>query len=418
MIETRDTDVELTWRASPLTRAIATSAGVALVAAVIGSRWQLIAFAAPMLGLLCSIGWQRPLPKVQVHAAPGLQQCFESEQIQLTLWATTESAEAAVELTAATVAGMRLEAIDGSSRERKIIGAEAERWGRYPIRARVDVLASGGLLIGTATTDAAEINVFPVAPPQSTGIPRTELPDRLGTHLTRHTGPGVEYADIRAYVPGDQLRTVNWPVSARRGRLHVTQRLTDRAADVVVLIDTHPQPLGPATEATERTARGAAQVVQSALRQGDRVGIVALGSLRPRWLGADIGRRQFYRVLDTVLGAGDSFETTTGTLAPRAAVPSGAIVVAFSTLLNTEFALALIDLRQRGHDVVAVDVLEGCPLEDQSDPLIDRLWALQRAGMYRDMATIGVDVVSWRADGTLDQSMHLVPDHRRQLRGR
>ena len=88
---------------------------------------------------------------------------------------------------------------------------------------------------------------FPLAPPQSTAIPRTELLDRLGTHLTRHIGPGVEYADVRRYVPGDQLRTVNWPVSARRGSLHVTERLTDRAADVVVLIDNYPQPPGPAT---------------------------------------------------------------------------------------------------------------------------------------------------------------------------
>ncbi|BBC69109.1 hypothetical protein MMRN_p0780 (plasmid) [Mycobacterium marinum] len=160
------------------------------------------------------------------------------------------------------------------------------------------------------------------------------------------------------------------------------------------------------------------QVVQSALQQGDRAGIVALGSRRPRWLGVDIGRRQFYRVLDTVLGTGAVFETTTGTLAPRAAVPSGAIVVAFSTLLDTEFALGLIDLRERGHNVVAVDVLEGSPLDDQSDPLVNRMWALQRAGMYRDMATVGVDVVSWRADSTLDQAMHLVPDHRRRLRAR
>ena len=112
---------------------------------------------------------------------------------------------------------------------------------------RVDVLARGGLLAGTATVDAAEIGVFPVVPPQQTTIPQIELPDRLGTHLTRHIGPGVEYADIRAYVPGDQLRTVNWPVSARRGSLHVTERLTDRAADVVVLLDTSAQAPGPAS---------------------------------------------------------------------------------------------------------------------------------------------------------------------------
>ncbi|PKU00067.1 DUF58 domain-containing protein, partial [Neisseria meningitidis] len=60
MIETRSADVDVRWCASPLTRAIATCAGAALAAALIGSRWQLITFAAPMLGVLCSIGWQRP----------------------------------------------------------------------------------------------------------------------------------------------------------------------------------------------------------------------------------------------------------------------------------------------------------------------------------------------------------------------
>jgi len=272
--------------------------------------------------------------------------------------------------------------------------------------------------VGTGTVDTAEVIVFPLTPPQSTPIPQTELLDRLGAHLTRHAGPGVEYADIRQYVPGDQLRAVNWPVSARRGQLHVTQRLTDRAADVVVLIDTYRQPAGPATEATERVVRGAAQVVQTALRHGDRAGIVALGGNRPRWLGADIGQRQFYRVLDTVLGAGDRFENTTGTLAPRAAVPAGAIVIAFSTLLDTEFALALIDLRRRGHVVVAVDILDGSPFEGERDPLVDRMWTLQRSAMYRDMATVGVDIVSWREDHSLEQSMVLMPDRRHRVRGR
>jgi uncharacterized protein (DUF58 family) len=409
--------VDLHWRASALTGAIATAAGGALVAALIGSRWQLIAFAAPLIGVLCSISWQRPLPKVTVHADPGSQRCFETEQTQATVWATTETHGLAMELKLSAVDEMRLDFL-GRTGQRHTVAAAADRWGRYPIRATVEVVAPGGLLTGTGTVDAAEITVFPVAPPQSTAIPQTELLDRLGTHLTRHIGRGVEFADIRAYVPGDQLRTINWPVSARRGSLHVTERLTDRAADVVVLIDTYPQPPGPATEATERTVRGAAQVVQTALRGGDRAGVVAIGGRRPRWLGADIGQRQFYRVLDTVLGSGDEFETTTGTLAPRSAVPPGAIVVAFSTLLDTEFALALIDLRKRGHVVVAVDVLQGSPLEDLQDPLIVRMWALQRSAMYRDMATIGVDVLAWQADHTLDQSMRVMPDRRRPVTGR
>jgi uncharacterized protein (DUF58 family) len=408
-------EVQLHWRASSLTRAVATCAALALAVGLIGSCWQLVAFAAPLLGMLCSVSWQRPLPKVSVHAEPGSQRCFEAEQVQLTLAASTETFGTAIELTASAVDGMQLESVRG---EKLTVTASAKRWGRYPVPAAVEVVAHGGLLVGAGTVDAAEVIVFPMTPPQPTTLPPTELLDRLGTHLTRHIGRGVEYADIRSYVPGDQLRTVNWPVSARRGRLHVTQRLTDRSADVVVLIDGYPQPAGPATEATERIVRGAAQVVQTALRNGDRAGIVALGGRRPRWLGADIGQRQFYRVLDAVLSAGDEFESTTGTLAPRAAIPAGAIVVGFSTLLDTEFALALIDLRRRGHVVVAVDVLQGGPFRTAQDPLVERMWALQRSAMYRDMGTVGVDVVAWQPDRTLDQSMQAVPDHRRRPAGR
>lgn len=404
-----------------MTLAIGTGAAAALATAVVASRWQLIAFAAPLVGVLCSINWQPPAPTIRVHAQPASQRCFEGEQARLTAWATPDAAGAQVDLSVSAHPAVRVDVVGTNVTlpgPRKTMALTAERWGRYPIRTQLRITAQGGMLAGIGTVDVAEVTVFPLTPPQSTPIPRTELLDRLGTHLTRHIGRGVEYADIRAYVPGDPLRAVNWPVSARRRSLHVTQRLTDRAADVVVLVDTYAQPRGPATEATERTVRGAAQVVQAALRNGDRAGIVALGDRRPRWLGADIGHRQFYRVLDAVLGAGGpggaagAFETTTGTLAPRAAVPPGAVVIAFSTLLDTEFTLALIDLRKRGHFVLAVDVLPGSPFEEAPDPLVTRMWQLQRSAMYRDMASIGVDVAPWPQDEPLEQSMRLVTGRR------
>ncbi len=420
MTGTHHVDVELRWRVSPLALALATSAAAALTIAVIGSSWQLVAFVAPLLGVLCSISWQPPVPTIRVHAQPATQRCFEAEQVELNVWATAEPSETPLALLVSAHPTMRLEVADveiPGSGPGKAVAVSAERWGRYPVRVEINTVGRGGLLSGTAMVDAAEITVFPLTPPQSTPLPHTELLDRLGTHLTRHTGRGVEYADIRAYVPGDPLRAVNWPVSARRGSLHVTQRLTDRAADMVVLVDAYAQPSGPATRATERTVRGAAQVVQAALRNGDRAGIVRLGDRRPRWLGVDIGQRQFYRVLDAVLGAGGSSETTTGTLAPRAAVPPGAVIIAFSTMLDTEFTSALIDLRKRGHTVLAVDVLPGSPFEGAPDPLVARLWALQRSAMYRDMATIGVDVAPWPKDRPLEQAMRLVTDLRRPVSG-
>lgn len=416
MDDSRSEPVQLRWGASPLARAVASCVAVALAVAVIGSRWQLVAFVAPLLGVLCSVGWQRTPPRMTVRGRPGLARCFEGEQVQTTAeLASDDELDTVGTLEITTLDGMNVEPVEGNTATRTSVSVSAQRWGRYPLRVEVSAPAPGGLLTGGGGTEVADVYVFPVVPPQPTGLPRTELPDRLGTHLTRHLGPGVEFADIRAYLPGDQLRSVNWAVSARRGSLHVTERLTDRGADVVVLVDSSAQPAGPATAATERALRGAAQVVQSALRNGDRAGIVGLGGRRPRWLGADIGRRQFYRVLDAALEVGSEYQTTTGTLAPRAAVPPGAVVVAFSTLLDTGFALALIDLSKRGHVVVAVDILEGSPFEGEREPILDRMWALHRSAMYRDMRVVGVDVVPWPGDVTLDQAMHLVPvRHRRR----
>lgn len=347
---------------------------------------------------------------VSVVGRPALTRCFENEPVQLSAELAENRAGATLELQPVT--GLDIAPVSADSR-RATVSATAGRWGRYPLRTRVRLDAAGGLLTGTATVDAADLFVFPVAPPQPTGIPRTELPDRLGTHLTRHIGPGVEFAEIRPYLPGDQLRTVNWAVSARRGSLHVTERLTDRAADVVVVVDMSAQPAGPATAVTERALRGATQVVQTALRNGDRAGIVGPeaaahgGSVPISAAASSTG-------CSTRHSAWAANTSTPQVLWRRGQRSPGAVVVAFSTLLDTEFALALIDLCKRGHPVVAVDVLEGWPFADDDQPLLQRMWALQRSSMYRDMRVIGVDVVPWPAEVTLDQAMSLVPDRSRR----
>ena len=427
--EVRLVEVDLRWQVSALTQSLFGCAAAALVAALVSGRWQLVLLAAPMLGVLSTIGWQTPPRRLTVQAAPALQRCFEGEQVRICVELVALPDAAAVDFDArldvTAPPGMRLETGPEGTAVSKTVSVGAQRWGRYPLSATVSVVAPGGLLTASASADLADVLVFPLVPPPSTAIPQSEVPDRLGTHLTRHTGPGVEYADIRPYIPGDQLRTVNWAVSARRGSLHVTERLTDRAVDVVVLVDMSGQPPGPATAATGRAVEGAVQVVQSALRAGDRAGLIGLGGRQPRWLGPDIGQRQFYRVLDTVLGAGFSdtstgdhgmgYHSMEGTLAPQPAVPPHAIVIAFSTLLDTAFGLALTDLCKRGHPVVVVDVLQGYPLEDEDEPILRRMWALQRSAMYRDMRVVGVEVVSWPDQVTLDQAMRLLPQATRMI---
>ncbi|MEU3015367.1 DUF58 domain-containing protein [Nocardia asteroides] len=418
--ESRTVEVDLRWRPAPLVFILAGCAAAALVVAVLRGQWQLVVFAAPMLGVLVTAPWQQNPTRIQVDGS-GTVRCFEGEVVGVNAAAFVESGHALLRMSAVPLTGLELEVEEahdsGGAPAGMQLGLSAARWGRYPVQVKVSALSPAGLAVATTELPAAKLYVYPIADPQRMRLPRTELPDRIGTHLTRKHGPGVEYADIRAYAPGDQLRTVNWPVSARRGRLYVTERFTNRSADVVVLVDTSQQAPGPATASLELSVRGAAQVVQSTLQAGDRTAVVCLGDT-PRWLRPDIGRRQFYRIVDTVLGVGDEHVETTGTLAPHAAVPIGAIVVAFSTLLDTQFALALIDLRKRGHVVIAVDVLRGTPFEEGLDPTMAKMWQLERASMYRDMGTVGVDIIAWPADTRLDQAMRLLPDHRRTVRVR
>jgi len=121
VIETRRTEVEVHWRPSPLTRAVVTCAAAALAVAVIGGFWQLIAFAAPLVGVLMSIGWQRGVPKVHVYGEPGSLRCFESEETRLSVWAVAETAEVTVALT--------VEAVDVcGSKPSSRIHSSAGRW--------------------------------------------------------------------------------------------------------------------------------------------------------------------------------------------------------------------------------------------------------------------------------------------------
>src|SRR6478672_6601109 len=114
MIETRSTEAQLRWRPSPLTLALFTCAAVLLGVAVIGSLWQLVTFAAPLLGVVCSIGWQRPVPVVVVRADPGSHRCFENEPAHVTVRAVAEpeTDSDALELTVSVVLGMQIDSDD------------------------------------------------------------------------------------------------------------------------------------------------------------------------------------------------------------------------------------------------------------------------------------------------------------------
>jgi hypothetical protein len=144
--------------------------------------------------------------------------------------------------------------------------------------------------------------------------------------------------------------------------------------------------------------RGAAGIAQAYLAAGDRVGVIAFGA-RMRWLLPDQGTRQYYRILEHALAStvDEGFVPPALSRLPRPVLPSGALVYVFSPLLDIRVVDAIADLRQRGHPIVVVDVLEFEPeaTRTELDQLALRIWRLDRAATVHRLQDLGAVVLPW-----------------------
>ncbi len=103
-----------------------------------------------------------------------------------------------------------------------------------------------------------------------------------GAHTSHLRGRGMDYAESRAYQPGDDARAIDWRRTARSGRPHTKLFREERERSLLLLVDTHAS-MRFGTRArfkSVQAARAAALVAWSAARAGDRVGALAFGALR------------------------------------------------------------------------------------------------------------------------------------------
>ena len=130
--------VPLVWRPSPLTVSVATCAAVALVLAVLAGRWQLAAFAAPLVGILVAIGAPRDEATIWVRPDPPSVRLFESETAEFTIRAESDAADALLTVEAVVPRDGVEAVLEPGSDASAELQVTAQRWGRYraPVRVR------------------------------------------------------------------------------------------------------------------------------------------------------------------------------------------------------------------------------------------------------------------------------------------
>ncbi|CAN5756842.1 DUF58 domain-containing protein [soil metagenome] len=121
-----------------------------------------------------------------------------------------------------------------------------------------------------------------------------------GVHRSPFLGRGTELAEIREYLPGDDIRSIDWNVTARTGQPHVRTYETERDTSTFFLIDrSGSMGFGTAAQTKEELAQQVvAGVSAMMLRRGDRIGGMLFGESRLAAMDFIAGRRAALRLLE------------------------------------------------------------------------------------------------------------------------
>lgn len=124
----------------------------------------------------------------------------------------------------------------------------------------------------------------------------------IGLHHSRSRGAGLEFAQYRAYEPGDELRQIDWKLYARSDRFFVREAERESPLAVWILIDAsasmaQEDAVRPGWTRLDAAKALAACIGELAMRQGDRFGLVVLRDDGLRLIAPDTGTRQRDRLL-------------------------------------------------------------------------------------------------------------------------
>ncbi|MFQ5382444.1 MAG: DUF58 domain-containing protein, partial [Dehalococcoidia bacterium] len=184
----------------------------------------------------------------------------------------------------------------------------------------------------------------------------------LGEYRAVFRGRGVEFDELRPYVPGDDVRSIDWRTLARTGEAFVRRYTEDRDLTVIFAVDVSgSQNAGAlASSKADLAAEVCAVLALAATRSRDRVGLLLFASEPERYIRPQGGVRHVLRVVREVLGSEP--ETAGTNIASALEYLSGvqrrrAIVFLISDFLSSGFDRQLRALARR-HDVIAVRVRE------------------------------------------------------------
>jgi uncharacterized protein (DUF58 family) len=419
----------VTQRVSPRLAGYATVAAAALLAGLVLGRVELVAVAAPLALVAAAAPALARRPNITATLTLDRERALESETVATVLELVSAEAAHAVDVFLPLPAGLETDSENPRSvglaagQPRTIeLPLRCARWGAFVVGpALVRVRDPLGFYSWEAKLGGRlPLRVYPHVETLHALLPPLETQVYIGNQVSRAKGDGIEFADIRAWEPGDRPRRINWRASARRGGLWVNEQHPERNTDVVLFLDTFTDVESGGRGTLDMTVRAATSLAHRYLQRKDRVGVVSFGGFLS-WLLPGSGTLQLYRIVDSLLHMNIvlSFAAREVDVLPPRSLPPKALVIALTPLLDPRAAAAMLDLKARGFDLVVVEVSPVPFVEVRDDPIEQmsyRLWRLSREALRARYERAGVPVVEWRDDVPLNVPLEEVAAFRRYAR--
>lgn len=424
--------------ASPRLRAWAVLAVAGLVGGVASGRPELVAIAAPFVLLLTAgLVGARDL-SLTVGITVDRDRALEGEDVGLSVALSSDVAPMPLDVSFDLPDGISIGTVDAGGRRlsrtgNRICGVvpgvgeprlltltlRCEHWGAHRLGPlRVHGRGALGLFVYQGEYQPeVTIRVFPDPATVRRLLRPVETQLGFGDLVSRRKGEGVEFADLRPMVPGDDPRYLNWRASSRGRGEFVSDRHPERNSDVVLLIDTLVEPRRGVEVTIDLVVRAAAGLAAGHLRRHDRVGLISFGEPL-RWLQPGMGDVQRFRILDTMLESRSRYQMYWRGVnsVPRRALPAQALIIGLSPLLDDRAINAFADLRGRGFDVAVVEIPAELFLEapaTREAAMARRIWELRRRATRSGFVRHGIATVAWDPDVPFQQVMAEVDAFRR-----
>ncbi len=184
----------------------------------------------------------------------------------------------------------------------------------------------------------------------------------VGEYHSVFKGRGMEFEEVREYQPGDEIRTIDWNVTARMGRPFIKRFVEERELTVMLLVDVSPSGnFGSAEQLKNEVATEiCALLAFSAIKNNDKVGLIVFTDKIEKFIPPKKGIKHVSRVIRELLcaqptGKGTNIPVALEYLNKISARRTISFLV--SDFIATNYARAL-RIANKKHDVIAVSITD------------------------------------------------------------